>query len=65
MVLRCKCGNKLGEEHAGHYVIRHRKREIVCLWLQSMRCERCGRIWQPEPPHYPRLVPVGEGQTDQ
>lgn len=63
MILRCECGNKLGEIIAGHYIIRHRRREIVAERVESMRCERCGRIWQPEPPEDQREL-LGEGRSE-
>lgn len=37
--------------------------EIVAERVESMRCERCGRIWQPEPPEDQREL-LGEGRSE-
>lgn len=54
MDLRCPCGNKLGKVVAGHLVVRHRGRTVVCplslsptLSLEHLvviECEDCGRV---------------------
>lgn len=51
MRITCKeCGNTLGEYFPGRVIVRHGRREIVMgiSDLLSVRCERCGRIWQPD-----------------
>lgn len=43
-VIRCQCGQPLGQLIAGVFVIRHRGREIVCEHVITVKCERCGHV---------------------
>ncbi|MBI4496837.1 MAG: hypothetical protein HY689_02920 [Chloroflexi bacterium] len=45
-VIKCPCGNVLGDLVAGRVVIRHRGREVVGL-MDAIKCEDCGRVWEP------------------
>ncbi len=48
MLITCSCGNTLGLLHPRHVVIvRHKGREITAEGVLSIRCEKCGRHWEP------------------
>ncbi len=50
MLITCSCGNTLGMLHPGRVlIVRHRGREIAAEGVLSIRCERCGRHWEPSP----------------
>ena len=49
-VIRCPCGNILGQRFGTYFCVRHQGREIVAREIVEIRCEDCGRVWQAEPP---------------
>ncbi len=67
MLITCSCGNTLGLLHPGRVVIVHyRGREITAEGVLSIRCERCGRHWEPSKLGQAEATQVtaGHGMTD-
>lgn len=45
-LIRCSCGQVLGEWVAGYILIRHGGREVLVKQIEAITCERCGLVYR-------------------
>lgn len=46
-LIRCRCGWILGQQAAGHIIIKYQGREILASDVIAITCEHCGAVWKP------------------